>query len=334
MKKYENEIGAITVLIALGMVAMLGMTALVVDYGRVVRQDLVLTKAVDAAVLAGAQELPGSADDAIEIAKLYMEFNGFEQDDATFTVSSDNMEISGVSNQEVDNYFARFLGVDTSKVYHRGVARLENTRRVYAGVRPFGAVIDKDEEGNFLLPGVGDKVVLKTGPIEVDDEEISTTPYGPGVFGALDLDNEEGGGIPQLKDRALYGYEDSLGVGDNVLSVGATGVKKPVVDALDKEFKKDDLTYEEALTYSISNPIDSIRVWMIPIVNTMEEKKEIEVTGFAVYFIDEYYYSENSEEKTSAHIALVGRFIDIYPVEGDGDSEAPSGGLYSISLVE
>jgi hypothetical protein len=306
------------------MVAMLGMTALVVDYGRIAREDQKLTKALDAAVLAGVQELPDDPSGAVDYAEQYLSMNGFDMTGVSFSIAADNRGITGEGAKTVNNFFARVLGHDTSQVYHRSTARIDGTSRIGTGVRPFGVVFELNEDGEPEPPNPGDAIVLKVGSDEIDGEEAATTVLGPGNFGALDLDGIQGGGNSEFVDDAVNGYDGIVSIGDEIFT--ETGNMPNVIKELEKYFKDDDVTYEEA-----RDGAETKRIWIIPVVNTMDisgSSTEVEVLGFAVFYINDIIGKNDSKS------ALIGRFLDVYRVEGDSDEEAPMTGLVSIALVE
>ena len=73
----KDESGATVVIVALFMVVLLGFAALAIDGGRLYLEKSRLQKALDAAVLAGAQELRSSPDKAKSIAIDTAQKNGF-----------------------------------------------------------------------------------------------------------------------------------------------------------------------------------------------------------------------------------------------------------------
>ena len=58
LKRMRKEHGAITVIVAVSMVVLLGMSAVALDYGNMVNDRRELQAAFDAAALAGAIDLP------------------------------------------------------------------------------------------------------------------------------------------------------------------------------------------------------------------------------------------------------------------------------------
>lgn len=94
---------------------LLGIMALVVDVGNVYWQKAELQNAVDAAALAGAQELPTNKDDAESIALTYATNNEVENDGKGTTVipnadyAEDDRQIEVVATRVVSPIFAKVL---------------------------------------------------------------------------------------------------------------------------------------------------------------------------------------------------------------------------------
>lgn len=86
MKKYRlfelsNERGSLSIIVAVGITIFMAFCAVVVDVGRISLEKQRLQNALDAAVLAGAQELPDSTVGAQEAAITYFEENGYSEAD-------------------------------------------------------------------------------------------------------------------------------------------------------------------------------------------------------------------------------------------------------------
>src|SRR3970040_1077885 len=75
-EKRRGERGQALVLGALALVVLFGFTAMAVDVGFFLRHRAVVQQAVDAAALAGAQELPDDPGLAEELAKDFAQKNG------------------------------------------------------------------------------------------------------------------------------------------------------------------------------------------------------------------------------------------------------------------
>lgn len=119
--RLHQEDGQVLVLAAVVMVALIGMTAFVVDVGSWFRQQRATQSTVDAAALAGAQALPTDPANAISIAKDYGQKNGStgELTDADITVSSTyaaNDTIKVNKTKSADAFFGKIFGVSAVNV--------------------------------------------------------------------------------------------------------------------------------------------------------------------------------------------------------------------------
>jgi Flp pilus assembly protein TadG len=106
----RREDGAVLVVVALTMAVLLGFSALVIDMGALYLEKSRLQSALDAAALAGAQELPDTAG-AASAARKYYAANGC--DAAGLSVTFPDAEtITCSGEQTVQTTFARVLGVE------------------------------------------------------------------------------------------------------------------------------------------------------------------------------------------------------------------------------
>ncbi|HEX3031512.1 MAG TPA: pilus assembly protein TadG-related protein, partial [Bacillota bacterium] len=111
-----SQRGSVVTVVALAMVVLLGMTALVTDVGLIYLKKTRLKSAIDAAVLAGAQELPYNPETAVAVAKDYINRNGVVPDTVTVVVAPDNKSLSVTATQRVNLVFATVLGLASSQV--------------------------------------------------------------------------------------------------------------------------------------------------------------------------------------------------------------------------
>ena len=106
-----NERGTASVLVAAGLVVLVGFLALVSDAGLLYINRARVVNALDSAVLAGVQELPGNPVKAVEIAQEYAQANGLPAGECHFSVADDFYSISGEAQRPVGFFFARVLGM-------------------------------------------------------------------------------------------------------------------------------------------------------------------------------------------------------------------------------
>jgi len=123
VKLLKDESGQSMVLFALLFVVICGMAAFAIDIGRVSMEKEKLQNAVDAAALAGAQDLP-SVSTAEGTALSYAEQNGMLASETTATAhyNGNSNKIEVVCTRNVDYTFARVLGLSSVSISTRAVA--------------------------------------------------------------------------------------------------------------------------------------------------------------------------------------------------------------------
>ncbi len=111
-KQPENEKGTVIVLVALLMSVFLIGCAFVVDMGILYVNYGKLQNAIDATVLAAAQELPDTIS-ATNIANEYIELNGFSSADINVSFSDENNTINITGSKTINYLFARVFGLNS-----------------------------------------------------------------------------------------------------------------------------------------------------------------------------------------------------------------------------
>lgn len=132
-RQIEEETGAIVIVVALLMVALLGIAALVIDLGGLYGHDRELQTATDAAALAGATELivsQGSQSEARVEADNYITKNVTESrvDDGNVTrdITVDATSVTvDLEETDVPFFFATVLGHDTGTVHAHAKAEVK-----------------------------------------------------------------------------------------------------------------------------------------------------------------------------------------------------------------
>lgn len=298
MKLFKDEKGNVTILITVVFLALMGMMALVIDMGVVFAEKVELTNAIDAALLAGAQELPNDKTKAQSVMETYLSENGVALEEVQITIASDGLSAEIGGTVTVLHYFAKLIGIESSEVTGNGKVILGPASSAKGGIRPFGV-----EKYDFRY---GDEVALKVG---------GGDGYH-GNYGALALG---GSGASVLLNNALYGYDGELNVGDTVLT--EPGNMAGMVSSLSYYINNTDETFED---FSRS----SDRVWTVPIFDPMElnGRTAVEIVGFAQFFVESVYKIHGKAE-------IHGRFIE-YVTNGDIDLTLESTGVYGVKLVD
>jgi Flp pilus assembly protein TadG len=118
---FKDENGVVIVVVALLISVLLGFTALVVDVGAVFTEKQKLQNAIDAACLAGAQDLPNTSQ-ATTTANNYIQLNGYQPSDISISFSGANSKINIAGVKQVSYTFARILGFTQTDVSTHAVA--------------------------------------------------------------------------------------------------------------------------------------------------------------------------------------------------------------------
>lgn len=308
-----NERGTALVLVALALVGLLGCTALVTDAGLLYSHRARLVNAADAAALAGVQELPARPEEAQAVARAYAEANGVPPDQVEVEVADDRRSLTVRPRRTVQLLFARVLGFASQEMRAAATATVAPLTGA-AGVVPFG--IDEQE----LI--FGREYVLKEGAgsggaSEGEDGRMH------GWYGALDPDNNPGGGARAYKERIKYGYQGVLRVGDIILTE-AGNMSGPTGEGVAYRIAQctEGCTFE---SFARNCP----RLVIVPVVRVVESQgghpKRVEVRGFAAFFLEGVEGQGNENN-------VIGRFVrTVYPgeVEGGGDDY----GLYAVRLI-
>lgn len=216
MKKFlREETGSVLIIVVVGMVIFLGITALVLDNGMEYITKSRLQNAVDAAALAGAQGLivdDGGATATIT-ARYYLDENGVvvpvdgvdNPDADAVSISFNNPDYTQITvsaTRDVPFRFASIFGSDDQ--YRHNNVSATAIAAIYpivstTGVLPIGVL-----ESNYAL---GETVVMwgETG--------------SPGNFGWLDLDPEDhSGGASDVADWIANGYDGQVWVDEEIYS--------------------------------------------------------------------------------------------------------------------
>ncbi len=296
----KEETGSIIILVALGLTLFLGLLGIVVDGGYLYLQRGRLVNAVDAAALAGVQEL-SMANNAVAEAYNYAAKNNVSAAALTVGVSHGNSRISVEAKRQVDLFFMPMFGFKHVEV--KAYAQAERGGiSGYMGAAPFGV-----EWGSFEF---GQTINLKNDPHSGGSFQ--------GNFGALALG---GTGASNYEKNIKYGYPGMLRIGDNVPTetgnmAGKTKSGIQYLMGLDPLAQFDEVS------------LKSSRILVVPIVDSLDVKgrKEITILGFASFFL------ENVETKGS-DATVVGRFMRMV-VDGEISSSAPDYGLTAYRLVK
>lgn len=307
LKKFlKDERGSVIILLAVGFSALMGFVALVADAGMLYFNDSKITNGVDAAVLAGAQELPYRPYEAIEKAKSFAEANGLDSNKLNVVVFSDDKKIRASYEQEVNFLFAPVLGVNSGKVGHTAVAEVAPIIGL-DGAAPLGI-----QQHEFVF---GEQYTLKVG---AGDTSILDGEISPGWFGALALG---GPGASRYEENLTYGYSGSLKVGD-IIDIQTGNISGPTKRAIDYRISED----KHIPFCTVDNfKRDCSRLIKVPVVEPVA-KKEVKIVGFAMFLVDDVTGQGNESY-------VKGKFVKNI-VSGEIDPGAQDFGLFGVRLIQ
>ncbi|MDM8534241.1 pilus assembly protein TadG-related protein [Clostridiaceae bacterium HSG29] len=297
IKIIENDNGSIAVIFVIVLGLLLGAVGMVVDYGYSVVKDIELTNALDAAALAGAQDLD-DVNKTTATVNEYLVKNGIDPNTVSITFSDNNKSLKLQSTKSVQNRFMKYFNIDTSEIRASVKVSINPVSKINGGAKPFGVP--------YKFYDYGEEVVLKEGASDGDN----------GNFGPLALG---GTGAAVFLNNALTGYSGPLEVGDEILT--EPGNMAMVINPL-KQLLQDD--------YSTFNNFseDSPRLWLIPMIweDDIVGRDELTIAGFAMFYVEDI-------GKQTGKTVLTGRFVKNV-ISGEQSEIQTDYGVYVAKLVE
>jgi Flp pilus assembly protein TadG len=302
----KDEKGSALIITALCMTVILGFCALVVDIGLTAEEKGRLGNAVDAAALAGAQELINNPENAGEVARLYLEKNNIDPLDYNVEVFDSNTKIKVTAKMEVNYFFADILGFDKTDVNSAAVAECAPLSGVYSGTRPFAI---ERQELDF-----GQTYTLKEGGGGGSD----------GNYGALALG---GNGAANYQVNIVSGYAGYLNVGDNVYTEPGN-MSGPTLQGITTLISQ--CTHLPQCTYESYNP-DCSRLITVVMIDSLDVSgsKPVSIVGFAKFFLEGVSGSGNDS-------IVTGRFEKMLSDGIMSNTQTPLSdfGLMGIRLIQ
>lgn len=315
----NNQRGSVVTLVAGAMIAVLGCAALVVDIGQLYLNRTQLSNVADAAVLAGAQELPKNPAGAQSIALEYALKNGKATDNVNTTISSDNKTIQINITRNVPLSFAPFLGIPTASVAEKATARVSIAASV-PWIVPF--VLPKTQYFDYTHQFTMRMYDAKK-------------PHGQYEFDYMNV-GIENTDFQQYINYLKYGYQKKFKVEDNMKYLGPSSGGKASVEAFyDRTVRDSNTDYTKA---KVGDP----RVMLIPLVDKMlsrntSEGTPMKIIGFVGFFLEEVHKGTIQKDGNyGVTFYAKGKFLKDLNV-GSGDSTSNpiyDYGVRTISLVE
>lgn len=304
----KSDKGNALVMMAFILSLLVALTGLVVDGGRLYLQKGELQKAIDAAALAGVQQVKNSQINAVNAAIELASLNGISLNSSNITVGSDSVEIHNMV--PVETTFAKVLGFNWVDVAATSKAVIDTTRGIkkHSNVIPVGIPKDKLVKGQshtlHFTPGGG-----SNGPQQ-------------GNFGFLAIG---GRGAANLEDNIVNGIEVEITPGSYVLT--EPGLKWGKVRS----------GFQERINMDAAKPLCNqlstaksgcARVAILPIVKdlgSVNGRGKVEIIGFAAFWIEKV-------EPNGGNKSVSGYFIEIV-TSGEFSDEVENFGISTIKLV-
>jgi hypothetical protein len=204
-KSLRNEEGSIIVIVTVSLVALMSLSALVIDLGRVYVEKSKLQNALDAAVLAAAQTLP-DVGAAIDEANLYFEKNGY--DPADLELDFYNTRVDARYTKEIEYTFAKIIGRDTASITANAAGMKDSVGEAFNYALFSGSNdLDLNLNGSFFVIGGGlhsnRRINIYCSSINVDgacEAASLITIQGSSVNVPLRLPNSPPIGMPDFSD--------------------------------------------------------------------------------------------------------------------------------------
>jgi hypothetical protein len=232
MKLFRRDEGQVTVLTAVFIVVLLGMTGFVLDVGSWFRQQRLSQTTVDAAALAGAQALPGDPSAATASATSFATKNGGVAGLSIVvkTKWTPNDSISVTQNAPASGFFSKLFGINTVNVGAKATA-----------------VIEPPSEARYVAPIVVNiKHPFLSGPGCPCFNVPTDLPLGktgaPGSFTMVNLipeDDKGTIGTSTLADWIQNGFDSYLPLGVYFSDPGASFNSSAIQNALQNRYFTD-----------------------------------------------------------------------------------------------
>ena len=309
--RLKSERGQAFVLAAVSMVMCLGMAALVLDVGNWFRDKRRLQGTVDAAALAGAQQLPDDSAGAQSQALSYANKNGGDVAGANIVITSqyqanDTISVSGQRNDP--GIFSKVIAIPGANITAKATAR-----------------VGPPTQALHVAPMVvfcGHSLIQNCNNNHTPQFNIPTTmdydPMGaPGAFGMLDLDGESGA-IGSSTEGAWIrdGFDKYLGLGKYKSDPGAKFGSQNVQGALDGRIGT---------------------ILLFPVFKTLDgtgSNAEYDIIGWIGFYLQSYDVHGNNATLHGYFTTYIARGILSQHSPGSGGVPSSFFGVKTIQLIE
>jgi Flp pilus assembly protein TadG len=310
-RRLHDESGQAILVTVLFLTVLMGAVALTLDVGVWYREQRQAQATADAAVLAGAQDLPTNVGAALASTQQFADANGGGVDPQGISFRSDfetNDTVSVSVTRTAPGIFASLFSITSVNVRAHASARAGVPEQV-AGAAPI--VVNKLHP---LLSGAG----CPCFKVE------TTIPLGkqgaPGAFGMVDLDGGSNDGSSSLADWIANGFDDYLALGLYDSDPGA-------------KFNADGI--KEALDARVGTEL------LFPVFDTLDgngSNAQYDVIGWVAFHLDCVGLQADTTDCVNQHgnnQSLTGYFTRVIwnGLQAKTNKHLPDFGVYSVSLV-
>ncbi len=292
-KSIRQAKGQTIVIISLATVALIGALSFGVDFAIMYFNWVLLQKAVDSAVLAGANYLPDNTSQAEQTARTYAANNGITSAEIqSVSFSDSNQSISMTLQRTVPYYFGRVVGLTNTPVRASATASVPYAPTTVNANTPGSVPAGGDNGGvnGGTCSGIG---LCGLIPIGLDSHTAFTTgasitlqqgQLGPGNWDLLALGATGGA---NLRTNIANGYNSMVSVGDWLTT--EPGKKVGPVDQGFQDRLSLAATKYSSGTFS-SHSVSDPRVLVVPVVDWEHQngRSQVQVTAFATLWLDGY----------------------------------------------
>lgn len=301
----HNQEGISLILVALCLVVFMGFIAIVVDVGALYFEKSRLQKALDAAVLGGAQMLPISEDEAKSIAIDLVSKNSFSVSLSEVDTGANYIQIDKTVNKDLT--FARVIGFNDADVTATARAEILNNLKKGDGIIPLA--LEKQEFN------ANESYVMHFESGNGNNANIR------GNFGFLAIG---GNGANHLEKGIMYGR--AIGINeehDTEPGYNWGKVRSGFQYRIDQDAAK-----EHCQAYNTADKSCS-RVVTVPLIDSFEDatgRSKVKIIGFAAFWIEKIV--DNGNQKR-----IQGRFINLIR-DGEFTEEGENFGIFQVKLVK
>jgi Flp pilus assembly protein TadG len=309
--RLKSERGQAFVLAAVAMVMCMGMAALVLDVGNWFRDKRRLQGTVDAAALAGAQQLPDDSAGAQSQALSYANKNGGDVAGANIVITSqyqanDTISVSGQRNDP--GIFSKVIAIPGANITAKATAR-----------------VGPPAQALHVAPMVvycGHSLIQNCNNNHTPQFNVPTTmdfdPMGaPGAFGMLNLDGQNGTvGASDEGQWIETGFDKYLGLGKYRSDPGAKFSSQNVRGALDDRIGT---------------------VLLFPVFKTLNgtgQNAEYDIIGWIGFYLQSYDVHGNSATLHGYFTTYIAQGILSQHSPGSGGVPSSFFGVKTIQLIE